>query len=199
MLRQGAVLLVALLAVVTGGLIAVEQNATYSFSPEAVNSLAQQALKQAGENATAAKKVQTTVALVQQQYPNITSQNPKWLFNNAGGAMGSMLVLHASFSEYLIIFGTSIGTDGHSGRFRAHVRFVLLFALFFLLPLSLSRVFHFLCSLWPDVALACGHSLKLSLHGVWWDSVRTTASKAIMMPLCLCLLVHTGLLSCSAR
>merc|ERR1719410_1559064 len=65
----------------------------------------------------AAKTVGATLRLMRARYPGWVEDEPRWMFNNAGGAMGAMLVLHCSLSEYVIIFGTPIGTEGHSGRF----------------------------------------------------------------------------------
>lgn len=39
------------------------------------------------------------------------------MFNLAGGAIGIMTVAHGSLSEYVILYGTPIGTLGYSGRY----------------------------------------------------------------------------------
>ncbi len=70
--------------------------------------------------------VPSLIARLRERYPGHVAAEPEWLFNTAGGAMGQMAVLHSSLTEYLIIFGSPIGTDGHSGRFLADDWFFVL-------------------------------------------------------------------------
>ncbi len=62
-----------------------------------------------------------TFALVEDKlrdmYPGhiLPMSDMEWIFVNAGGWMGAMCVLHASLTEYVLLFGTAIDTSGHSG------------------------------------------------------------------------------------
>ena len=56
-------------------------------------------------------------------YPGhiLPAEDHQWIFMNAGGWMGSMSILHASLTEYVLLFGTGIDTSGNSGRFMVNI------------------------------------------------------------------------------
>lgn len=66
--------------------------------------------------------IQHIISSLTEKYPQTSASNIKvnldsdeWVLNNAGGAMGAMYIIHASITEYLFIFGTPLGTEGHTG------------------------------------------------------------------------------------
>ncbi len=87
------------------------------FDPDNLHAIAKRAVGREGREAAFTQ----IIADLQQQYPGHIRADVPWLFNNAGGAMGQMKLLHCSLSEYLILFGTPIGTEGHSGRYASEV------------------------------------------------------------------------------
>ncbi len=50
------------------------------------------------------------------RYPNVLDVGQPWIYSIAGGAMIQMKLYFASLHEYIMIWGTPIGSDGHSGR-----------------------------------------------------------------------------------
>lgn len=55
-------------------------------------------------------------AAMAQAYPGRLNLDQPWIFSNAGGVMIQMKVYYASLAEYIMIWGTPIGSEGHSGR-----------------------------------------------------------------------------------
>jgi len=53
---------------------------------------------------------------MEKQYPGVLDRGQPWLYSIAGGAMIQMKLYYASITEYIMIWGTPIGSEGHSGR-----------------------------------------------------------------------------------
>ncbi|KAL6078419.1 C-8 sterol isomerase [Balamuthia mandrillaris] len=112
----------------------VDLSPYYVFQPNVLHQVAKEVLQEVHQlsNNTSAdaplieKMVPLLVEKLSQRYPNHINKEQEWVFNNAGGAMGVLYILHASISEYVIIFGTPIGTEGHTGRFAADDYFIIL-------------------------------------------------------------------------
>ncbi|KAI1485238.1 ERG2/sigma1 receptor-like protein [Biscogniauxia mediterranea] len=122
--------LLTVLAVVIGIFTPIvymlEQNLNkfYQFDLEHLNDVAARSVKTHGNDTRA--MVDYIVSELHGMHPNTINLDEEWVFNNAGGAMGGMYVIHASITEYLIIFGTSVGTEGHTGRHTADDYFHIL-------------------------------------------------------------------------
>lgn len=76
----------------------------YIFEPEYLHDLSQRAISTHG-NDTKAVVSFIVDELGQKETGAYVNKDQEWVFNNAGGAMGAMYVIHASITEYLIIFG----------------------------------------------------------------------------------------------
>lgn len=96
----------------------------YIFSPTSLSTLTQSALSLHGNDTAAVlSHIVSSLSTTHTPYINLDEE---WVFNNAGGAMGAMYIIHASVTEYLIIFGSAIGTEGHTGRHTADDYFYIL-------------------------------------------------------------------------
>ncbi|KAH7042102.1 ERG2 and Sigma1 receptor like protein [Macrophomina phaseolina] len=98
----------------------------YIFDPKDLHDLANRAIAQHGNDTRAIVSYITTELSGRDHLTTFVNLDEEWVFNNAGGAMGAMYIIHASITEYLIIFGTAIGTEGHTGRHTADDYFNIL-------------------------------------------------------------------------
>jgi ERG2 and Sigma1 receptor like protein len=89
----------------------------YIFNPDELHAVARRAVGLKSRDAACAQ----IISDLRQRFPKHVTADTPWLFNNAGGAMGQMKLLHCSLSEYILIFNTPIGTEGHSGRYATEV------------------------------------------------------------------------------
>ena len=95
----------------------------YCFDPEVLHGVGKRAIATGG---TLREKVALIRAELARLYPRHVRLEDEWVFNIAGGALGQITLLHASLTEYIIVFGSPIGTEGYSGRFFADDYFIIL-------------------------------------------------------------------------
>ncbi len=85
---------------------------SYLFDPKLLHDIARRHVGLPHE-----KMVRGITAELARLYPGHVETRENWLFNLAGGCKGIMTILHASLSEYVLIYGTPIGSQGFSGRY----------------------------------------------------------------------------------
>jgi C-8 sterol isomerase len=95
----------------------------YIFDPDVLHTVARSAVEQGGSLGDKIARIRKDLEV---HYPGHVRHEDEWVFNIAGGALGQMTILHASITEYVIVFGSPIGTEGYSGRFLADDYFVIL-------------------------------------------------------------------------
>ncbi|KAK1218057.1 C-8 sterol isomerase [Marasmius sp. AFHP31] len=122
-------LAVVFLLIATCGWLDTIKHRWYVFEPTFLHELAQEAIASTSPNDTQGM-ITHIVKNLTSTYPStqiaINTNQDEWVLNNAGGAMGAMYIIHASITEYLIIFGTPLGTEGHTGLHTADDYFNIL-------------------------------------------------------------------------
>jgi hypothetical protein len=83
----------------------------YIFDPEVIHECSL-----AGLGRPRPEMFDTIAAAMADKYPGRIDHDQPWIYSNAGGAMIQMKLYYASVHEYLMIWGTPIGSEGHSGR-----------------------------------------------------------------------------------
>ncbi|EMD35374.1 hypothetical protein CERSUDRAFT_116156 [Gelatoporia subvermispora B] len=102
----------------------------YVLDPESLHQVAKAAVAAAPAPDDINFMISYIVSNLTETYPEsaiaLNTNSSEWVLSNAGGAMGAMYIIHASVTEYLIIFGTPLGTEGHTGLHTADDYFNIL-------------------------------------------------------------------------
>jgi len=124
MIRVFFAVLVLLVAIAIGAIDLFLRNHDTLFKHEDIANIARAA--RSNQSATLEDMFANITATLRQRYPGAILDNPEWVFINAGGWMGAFQLLHASVTEYVLLFGTATRTSGHSGRYWADIHDTLL-------------------------------------------------------------------------
>ncbi|MBI5480092.1 MAG: hypothetical protein HY906_14595 [Deltaproteobacteria bacterium] len=89
---------------------------SHVFDPEVLHEIARKAGGLPFDDLT-----RVVVDEVQRAYPGHVDGRDEYIFNLTSGGCGMMKILHASITEYLIIFGSAIGTEAFSGRYQMDI------------------------------------------------------------------------------
>lgn len=94
------------------GLFAAGCSNEYRFEPEDIHEIAK-----LGVGLPVNEAINTIHAALRDKYPGLIREDFVWHFNRTGGTLGQMTLFYASLDEYILIFGTPIGSEGFSGRY----------------------------------------------------------------------------------
>lgn len=107
---------------------------SYLFSEESVAAIARKHVVGKSSKSTSVKAAfRNALTDFRSKYRGhiLPDKDLQWIFMNAGGWMGSVCILHASLTEYVLFFGTAVDTTGHSGRYWANITDTILTGTFY--------------------------------------------------------------------
>lgn len=94
----------------------------YIFDPDTLQDICRKNL-----NLPLEEKIEAITDDLDRQYPNRIRRRKRWIFSISGGSMGMLTIMYASLTEYLVLFGSAIGSGGYTGRFRwCHIYDIIL-------------------------------------------------------------------------
>jgi C-8 sterol isomerase len=111
-----------LLGVLTPVFYLLEQNleSFFIFKTSHLHELSQRAISAHGNDTRAVVKYIVDELSTDASTKSYVNLDEEWMFNNAGGAMGGMYIIHASITEYLIIFGKCLPLPPFPSSYSSH-------------------------------------------------------------------------------